>query len=207
MILNLATLNDKYRCTFTGVLHIGAHYGEEYPTYKNLNINSIVFVEAVPSTYQVLRQNVGPECICINAAMGSQEGTTTMHISEASPCSSVLKPKLHLEQYPDIVFKREELVRMTTVDSLSIPRLNFLNLDVQGYELEVLKGAKNYLEGVDYIMTEVNRAEVYENCAKVDELDNYLAPYGFARVETDWAGNTWGDAFYIRIYKSLNETT
>lgn len=26
-------------------------------------------------------------------------------------------------------------------------------------------------------------------------------------VETDWAGNTWGDAFYVKIYKSLTETT
>jgi hypothetical protein len=47
-------------------------------------------------------------------------------------------------------------------------------------------------------MTEVNRDEVYENCCMVDEIDNFLLPYGLRRVETDWAGNTWGDALYVK---------
>jgi hypothetical protein len=45
-------------------------------------------------------------------------------------------------------------------------------------------------------MTEVNRDEVYRNCAKIEELDNFLSSYGFVRVETTWDGGTWGDAFY-----------
>ena len=47
-------------------------------------------------------------------------------------------------------------------------------------------------------MTEVNRAEVYENCGMINELDDYLNQYQFSRVETSWAGGTWGDAFYIK---------
>ena len=39
---------------------------------------------------------------------------------------------------------------------------NFLNMDVQGYELEVLKGGTTTLEKIEYVMTEVNRAEVYK---------------------------------------------
>ena len=37
-----------------------------------------------------------------------------------------------------------------------------INMDVQGYELEVLKGATKTLEQVDYVYCEVNRDEVYE---------------------------------------------
>jgi hypothetical protein len=73
-----------------------------------------------------------------------------------------------------------------------------INIDVQGYELEVFKGGKDFLNEVDYIITEVNRDEVYKGCAKIDELDSFLAPYGFNRVETTWDGGTWGDAFYIK---------
>jgi hypothetical protein len=54
------------------------------------------------------------------------------------------------------------------------------------------------LEGVDYIMSEVNKEEVYKDCALIDSLDKYLDGFGFKRVETDWAGWTWGDAFYIK---------
>jgi len=47
-------------------------------------------------------------------------------------------------------------------------------------------------------MTEVNNSELYENCAKVKELDDYLSTYDFERVETTWDGVTWGDALYIK---------
>lgn len=198
MILDLITLNSQYTCSFTGVLHIGAHYGQEYRTYKQLNMNTIIFVEAVPNTYNILRHSVGSECVCINAAMGNQEGMIDMYISNADPCSSALKPKLHIERYPEITFPYKQSVFMTKVDSLNIPQVNFINLDVQGYELEVLKGAKNYLNHVNYVMTEVNRDEVYEGCAQVSELDSFLTAYGFTRVKTDWAGEIWGDAFYIK---------
>ena len=77
-------------------------------------------------------------------------------------------------------------------------KYNFINIDVQGYELEVFKGSLRTLESIDYIISEVNRAELYENCTNVYELDNFLSLYGFKRVETSWEGVTWGDALYIK---------
>lgn len=47
-------------------------------------------------------------------------------------------------------------------------------------------------------MSEINRDEVYENCARVDDLINFLSPYGFKLVETDWAGNSWGDGLFVK---------
>ena len=75
---------------------------------------------------------------------------------------------------------------------------NFINMDVQGYELEVLKGATKTLEKVDYVYCEVNRDEVYENNAYVEELDEFLAQYNMERVMTSWEGQIWGDALYVR---------
>jgi len=71
-------------------------------------------------------------------------------------------------------------------------------MDVQGYELEVLKGGLETLKQVDYVYCEVNRDEVYENNAYVEEIDKFLSDYDMTRVETDWAGDIWGDALYIR---------
>jgi hypothetical protein len=69
-------------------------------------------------------------------------------------------------------------------------------MDVQGFELEVLKGATETLKGIDYVYCEINRDEVYEGCAKIWELDAFLKD--FTRVETSWAGGSWGDAIYIK---------
>ena len=201
MILNLKNLYEHYNCVFNGVLHIGAHYGEEYTTYNDLGITPIVFVEALPNTFEILKQRVGQDCICINTAIGNIEGQIDMYVETADACgsSSVLAPKLHLSQYPQVTFNSNTTkVNITKIDSLNIPKCNFLNIDIQGYELEALKGASNYLNNVDYIMLEVNRDEVYENCAHVDEIDLYLQKYNLVRVETEWAGGIWGDVFYIK---------
>lgn len=198
MILDLEQLVTKYNCNINGVLHIGAHHGQEYPTYRKLQIEPIVFIEALPHTYNILLNNVPDTCLCINTAIGNITGDIDMYVDEANTggSSSILKPKIHLQQYPHITFPHKINVPITKIDLLNIPICNFINMDIQGYELEALKGAFNYLKNVNYIMLEVNRDEVYEKCAHVDEIDIFLKEHNFIRVETDWAGVTWGDAFY-----------
>jgi len=72
-------------------------------------------------------------------------------------------------------------------------------MDTQGYELEILKGAVNTLEHVDYIFTEISNEEIYKGTALIEDLDEFLEPRGFKRVETHWQGKgNWGDAFYLK---------
>jgi Methyltransferase FkbM domain len=75
---------------------------------------------------------------------------------------------------------------------------NFLTIDVQGYELEVLKGSRETLTNIPGIFTEVNRDELYSNCVRVEQLDELLKNFDLTRVETNWEGGTWGDAFYLK---------
>ncbi len=118
--------------------------------------------------------------------------------------SSILKPNLHLKQYPHIQFNETVEVDMVRLDdyfmneNINPEDYNMINIDVQGYELEVFKGSQNILNNISYIISEVNRDEVYENCAKVQDLDVFLKKYGFDRVETTWDGLTWGDALYVK---------
>ncbi len=200
MLLNLNSIIEKYNCKINGVLHIGAHEGQEYQTYTQNKIYPIIFIEALPNIFNKLISNVGPECICINKAIGNFDGKVNMHVDEVNKgkSSSVLKPKLHLHQYPDIQFTQNIEVDINKIDSLEIPMCNFINMDIQGYELEALRGSEKYLKNVDYIMIEVNRAEVYEKCAQIEDIDLFLSKYNLIRVETDWTGQIWGDAFYIR---------
>ena len=63
---------------------------------------------------------------------------------------------------------------------------NFIYTNWEVLGLETLKQ-------IDYVYCEVNRDEVYENNAYVEEIDNFLSDYDMTRVETDWAGDIWGD--------------
>jgi hypothetical protein len=71
-------------------------------------------------------------------------------------------------------------------------------MDVQGYELRVLKGGTKTLNNILALGTEVNIIELYEGCVLMDELDNFLAKLNFSRVETNINEFGWGDALYIK---------
>jgi FkbM family methyltransferase len=57
---------------------------------------------------------------------------------------------------------------------------DFLKIDVQGYELEVLKGAVQVLGGIEVVFTEVNHIAVYEGAPLAAELIGWLADRGYA---------------------------
>jgi len=189
-----------------GVLHIGAHYGEEVKDYINYGIKNLVFFEPLSSSLEILEENLSVYANQANIqifpyALGNEEKDVEMYVSDhGGMCSSVLKPKIVLEQYPGIKFHSKETVNMIRLDDaeIDISDYNFMNIDVQGYELEVLKGSENTLKNIDYVYTEINVAEVYEDAPHVDKLDEFLTTYRFSRVETDLSGTTWGDAFYIK---------
>ena len=201
MLLDLKNLHDKYKMNVKGVLHIGAHFGEENSIYDELNYPNRIFFEPLKKNFDVLRQNI-TEWPLVNIALGASAQSKEMYVESANngQSSSLLKPKLHLQQYPHITFPEKEDVLVDTLDNVLEDKesYNFINMDVQGYELEVLKGATESLKHIDYLMCEVNRAEVYEECCMVDELDSFLGSYNFKRVETTWDGVTWGDAFYVK---------
>lgn len=206
MLLDLIEIKNKYNLNIQGVLHIGAHYGQELSTYENVGIDNIMFFEPLPHTFEKLKENTrGKNVILVNTALGNTIGEIDMNVEYANQgqSSSILEPLIHLQQYPHIRFNDKITVKITKLDTFieDKDKYNFINIDVQGYELEVFKGASEYLKTIDYIMTEVNRGEVYKNCPMVEELDEYLKPYGFERVETTWDGVTWGDAFYIKTKK------
>ena len=163
-------------------------------------MNPVIFIEPQPNIFTQLKQRVGDDAICFNLAAGNHIGEIELWTNDddRNGASSVLEPKIVAEQYPNIKLDKKIIVPITKVDSLGLPQTNFINIDIQGYELEALKGAKNYLGSVDYIMSEVNKEELYKGCANIEELDFYLARFGFIRVETNWAGGNWGDAFYIK---------
>lgn len=209
MLLDLENLNKKYNLKIKGVLHIGAHYGQEFSVYEKMNLTDVIFFEPLPQTFMVLQENIGNKAKLVNKALGNDNKKVIMNVESANKgmSSSILKPNIHLLQYPHIKFETTVEVDMVKLDdyilseNLQSSSHNFINIDVQGYELEVFKGAKDTLNRIDYIMTEVNREFVYENNARIEEIDSFLSSYGFERVETTWDGITWGDAFYIKTNK------
>jgi FkbM family methyltransferase len=205
MLLNLNSLIKQYNVQITGVIHVGGHIGEEMRSYKNSNVENLIVFEPQKHCFDQLCEEANQVGLTnarlINKALGNEVGRVEMTSDPTGLCGSILNPKLHLELSPDVIFSVKEEVDLSTLDNEieEDHSFNFLNMDTQGYELEVLKGGKRTLEKIQYIYTEVNQAEVYENNAMIHELDEFLESYDMERIATGWHGSqTWGDAFYIK---------
>jgi len=204
MVMSLDRLILDYDLKIRGVLHIGAHWGEEQPDYAKHGVKNMIFFEPVKANYEMLLDYLpGDDGIkTFNIALGNEVGTREMFTETANrgQSCSLLEPDLHLSQYPRIRFDDKEVVVINKLDNIEFDRMlyNMINIDVQGYELEVFRGAVGTLKNIDIIYSEVNRDEVYKECARVEQLDAFLDTFGFIRVETDWIGKTWGDALYLK---------
>lgn len=72
-----------------------------------------------------------------------------------------------------------ETCRQTTIDTCGAPPPNFLKIDVQGYEGDVLKGAERSLAQCDVILVETNLIDIHKNVMLVGDLTTWLGERGF----------------------------
>lgn len=202
MFYSFYKILQNFNITPTGVIHVGAHNGSDVHFYLKQNIPHGHFFEPIRSNFlQAVENCKNTNYKCYNVALGCEIGEAQMFTEQDNrgESCSILEPQLHLNLFPHIKFTGKEKVVLNTLDNYKITDCNFLNMDVQGYELEVLKGSTKTLNNIQILYTEINRAEVYKNCAQLHQLVDFLVPYGFQLIETDWyQDGCWGDGLFIK---------
>lgn len=206
MLLDIAKLVEEHNLVLTNILHIGAHTAKEYNEYIRLGAKKIHWVEAIDSSYYALNSRLKPPINKVTCAVISDKDNKEVifNITNNKQSSSILNLGEHKKLFPKIHFTNKVKKKTTTIDTLLKDthldkNINLLVIDIQGAELLALKGATNTLHNTDALMLEVNTREVYENCALIEEIDEYLTQYNFKRVATGlYADHPWGDALYIK---------
>lgn len=210
MMISFNYLFQKHSVKPTGVLHLGASTGQELATYIQFGMKPMVFVEAIPSVYEQLKRNISgcPDAIAINACVSDKDGDNVVfNVSNNEAQSSsflelghhkIIHPEVHyVETIPMVTNTVATIVDENNID---LTKINFLNADLQGAELMALKGMGTLLLYFRYLYLEVNMTDTYVGCPHIDDIDAYVAEYGFRRVETgNWVASSWTDAFYERI--------
>lgn len=209
MILDLKMLFQKYNFKLTGVLHIGAHVGQELDFYQQMHAQKVVCVEANPKVFEKLVEVVKtyPNVQAVCCAISDKNGKIPFYITSNTESSSILKLKYHAKIYSNIVETECIEVNSYTIDNLikSMNNIepsdfNFINIDIQGAELLAFQGATNLLEHhIKVISTEINYKELYKSCGLKDDLDKFLGKFGFVCKEISCHYHpSWGDAFYVK---------
>jgi FkbM family methyltransferase len=131
------------------------------------------------------RAAASPEWEIFPFALGDRAGTTSFHVAGNLSSSSILPMSdRHVGSAPESAYVAEEEVELRTLDDVAPQVIGpgeriWLKVDVQGFELPVLRGAERTLQQVEVVETELSLVELYEGQALFGEMLAYLTSRGF----------------------------
>jgi FkbM family methyltransferase len=167
---------------YATVLDVGANRGQfALLATRRFPRAQIVCVEPLAGPRATLERVFGDRrrVRVIATAAAASASEEQMFVSRADDSSSLRAPTdLQLTTFPgtDVVerigVKTERLDVMLDSEGLARPAL--LKIDVQGGELDVLKGATGLLDAIDTILVECSFLELYEGQPLADEIVRFL---------------------------------
>lgn len=177
---------ESYGIWPSTVLDIGANKGMfTRCTHRVFPQADIFAFEPLRDCFCELRslQSSIPRLSCYPFALGDKNELATLYHSSYDYSSSMLRmADLHKKIFPKSAGTIEETVEVRTLDSVldgvSLRPPVLMKIDVQGFELAVLRGAKHTLESVDFAVCEVSLKPLYEGQPRADELHSTFETSG-----------------------------
>jgi FkbM family methyltransferase len=190
-----------------GAIHVGANIGEERYWYEAMHFTSVLWFEPNKELFPKLLKNIKPfnTQYAFNIGIHDSLKRAILHISNNDgQSSSLLQLGTHSIYHPDVTYINDYEIKLDRLDyflednEYNVQDFNFINIDVQGTELNVLRSMGDLLGDLDYVYLEVNDEEVYKECSLLPQIDSYLDYFNFIRLKTKMTKAHWGDAFYIK---------
>lgn len=170
------------------VFDVGANVGQYGHGLRHAGYEGrIVSFEPLAGPFAALERDVADDggWECVRVALGGEDGTSRMFVAGNSYSSSLLPmDAAHVVAAPESVTVGTEEVTTARLDSLAPelfadPMGLLLKLDVQGYELEVLRGATSTLARAMVVEVELSLISLYEGQPLYREMIEFLDRAGF----------------------------
>jgi len=132
-----------------------------------------------------------PSWECLHLALGVTSGEATLNVAGNLASSSFLAMDTGLpEADPRLAYIGKEECSVSTLDALAPDLFEpkerlYLKLDVQGFELEVLRGAEATLDRVFALDVELSQTLLYEGAPLMDEVVAYLGDRDYVLLGTE----------------------
>ena len=159
----------------------------------------------------------------IDRALWSETTQKEFYLTKKLHTSSMYVPnRSYLDLFPDS--SRYDIVKTLKIEVTELDNLvnihnqpHFMKLDIQGAELEVLKGSINTLKNVLGLEVEVNFKEIYEKIPLISEVEKFLKKQDFIlndfvaifrwerSVHRGFGEIIHADAFFIRTPEKIIE--
>jgi FkbM family methyltransferase len=195
------------------IIDAGAYQGSFSIDMAKIFPSAAIFAfEPHPSSYELLLK-ASKNCPAVksyNVALGSSCGRLNLHINASQLTNSLAKASADgLRNFKEFVSPRgiEEVEVITLYAFMQkerVPFVDILKLDIQGYELEAIKGMQASLSDVKLIFLEIQFLQIYEGTPLFSEIETYLREHGFTffqlynLVRSPETGRLlYGDAIFI----------
>lgn len=179
-----AVLKRKIRVDSPVIVDGGAHTGDVIDIFLQHYRSPIIYAfEPIPELAQRLRRKYAAKkgVVVHEKALGAETRTIEFNIVNATASSSVLTPTaLHHEFHgTGMAIRKTVSVQQSRLDEVLDQDIDILKLDLQGYELEALKGCGKLLGRTKAILTEVEFVPLYEGQPLFSDVDIFLREAGF----------------------------
>lgn len=170
---------------YATIVDVGAHHGQFALLVRDLYPDAdIVCVEPLPDAIDRLRMvHAGDDRVTVLPfAAADTDARRTLHVSHKTDSSSllpILRP--YVVAFPGTEEARIVEVEARPLDAVlseDLRRPALLKIDVQGGELEVLRGAVDLLSRVDAAFVECSFVEFYGGQALADEVIGAFLVHG-----------------------------
>jgi FkbM family methyltransferase len=166
------------------VVDIGANKGQFALLARWLYPHATIYsFEPLMEPAARFRQVLGRHARLYETAIGSTDDQTTIYVSKRADSSSLLPIGKQSDVFPGTDLQEERRVSVAALpkflnaDDIVSPAL--LKIDVQGYEIEVLRGCGALLRAFSVVYVECSFVELYRGQALVGDVISCLAEYGF----------------------------
>jgi len=162
------------------IIDAGAHVGDWTRMIKKIFPKAqVLMIEASPKKeiyLQTVRKEY-PQSVDYAISLLGAESRTGVEFYEMGTGSSILQEQSNIPR--DVL-----LLPMKTLDTVSeekgFPEASFVKLDVQGYEIEVLRGAIKILQRATLVLLEVSFLQYNKDAPLIGEVVNFMNAHGFA---------------------------
>jgi FkbM family methyltransferase len=171
------------------VLDVGANAGQFAQRLRGAGYGGrIVSFEPLSEVFGELSRHAAGDATweARRLALSDEDGEAEIHVAGNSWSSSLLEMGArHLQSAPESAYVGTETVRTARLDSVweEVARgaaYPFLKLDVQGFEMHVLRGAERSLGRLRGLQAELPLASLYEGDRPWREVVDHLGEHGFA---------------------------
>ncbi|MDR3695465.1 FkbM family methyltransferase [Mucilaginibacter sp.] len=188
------------------ILEAGAHDGNDTKRLAALTKNKVFAFEPVPFLFGLLKRNTNglKNVFAFDIALADKNTTLPMYISSggSDASSSLLKPAAHLDKNPEVVFDEKINVKALTLDDWAalqhVTNIDFMWLDMQGYEFNMLKASKIIFPTIKVLYTEVSTTELYLSQVLYSEYKEWLLNSGFDLIKEDLPWGFTGNALFVK---------